>query len=189
MTVDAVADAVRNLSSISETKFVVITGGEPLLQSNELLKVINALRIQEYHFAVETNGTQPLPPWWKMVVWDVDRKCPSSGYHSTAMPRQWSTIGKRNRIKFVVGDEHDLEFVLSECEVLSNHNPLRPEVIVSPVLRVGMYGKSMRDPETRILDFTDNCEWARRVWQFCAQHNLRFSLQVHKVLWDNQQGI
>jgi 7-carboxy-7-deazaguanine synthase len=40
--------------------FAVLTGGEPLLQVDEPL--IAALRHRGFSLAVETNGTQPLPP-------------------------------------------------------------------------------------------------------------------------------
>ncbi len=40
-------------------KFVVLTGGEPLLQVDESL--IQALHARSFEIAVETNGTQPAP--------------------------------------------------------------------------------------------------------------------------------
>jgi len=43
-----------------EGRFVVLTGGEPLLQVDAAL--IDALRAQSFEIAVETNGTQPAPP-------------------------------------------------------------------------------------------------------------------------------
>lgn len=41
------------------TRFVVCTGGEPLLQINRML--IDALHLREFEIAVETNGTVPVP--------------------------------------------------------------------------------------------------------------------------------
>jgi 7-carboxy-7-deazaguanine synthase (Cx14CxxC type) len=56
--VELVAEAVA-LFPIPERRFVVLTGGEPLLQvDNELL---DYLRIAKFTIAVETNGTKPLP--------------------------------------------------------------------------------------------------------------------------------
>ena len=40
-------------------KYVVFTGGEPLLQLDESL--IHALHAQEFEIAIETNGTLPVP--------------------------------------------------------------------------------------------------------------------------------
>ncbi|HJQ10364.1 MAG TPA: 7-carboxy-7-deazaguanine synthase [Gemmatimonadaceae bacterium] len=46
-------------SETTERKFVVCTGGEPLLQLNEPL--IDALHQRGFEVAVETNGTRPAP--------------------------------------------------------------------------------------------------------------------------------
>ena len=43
-----------------EARFVVLTGGEPLLQVDEAL--VKALHDEVFEIAVETNGTQPVPP-------------------------------------------------------------------------------------------------------------------------------
>jgi 7-carboxy-7-deazaguanine synthase len=40
-------------------RLVVLTGGEPLLQVDEAL--INALHVEGFEVALETNGTQPIP--------------------------------------------------------------------------------------------------------------------------------
>ncbi|HLX17486.1 MAG TPA: 7-carboxy-7-deazaguanine synthase [Bradyrhizobium sp.] len=44
----------------SGRRFVVCTGGEPLLQLDEAL--VDALHAEGFEVAVETNGTQPAPP-------------------------------------------------------------------------------------------------------------------------------
>ena len=44
----------------TEKRFVVCTGGEPLLQLDAPL--IDALHAQGFRIAVETNGTRPVPP-------------------------------------------------------------------------------------------------------------------------------
>ena len=41
-------------------RFVVCTGGEPLLQLDAAL--VEALHVEGFRIAVETNGTQPVPP-------------------------------------------------------------------------------------------------------------------------------
>src|SRR5258708_12051944 len=47
-------------TDLRENRFVVCTGGEPLLQLDEAL--LEALHAPGFRVAVETNGTQPLPP-------------------------------------------------------------------------------------------------------------------------------
>jgi 7-carboxy-7-deazaguanine synthase (Cx14CxxC type) len=60
-TADALADAVaeRWPTSGEGRRFVVCTGGEPLLQLDA--PAIDALHARGFEVAVETNGTQPLP--------------------------------------------------------------------------------------------------------------------------------
>ena len=47
-------------SNYPATKFVVLTGGEPLLQLDEALIV--SLHVHGFTIALETNGTLPVPP-------------------------------------------------------------------------------------------------------------------------------
>ncbi len=54
-------------SEPAEHKLVVCTGGEPLLQLDEPLLV--ALHAVGFTVAVETNGTQPLPPGRERIDW------------------------------------------------------------------------------------------------------------------------
>jgi 7-carboxy-7-deazaguanine synthase (Cx14CxxC type) len=59
---EELADAITNFwpaGRDSQQRFVVFTGGEPLLQMDEALT--SALHTRNFFVAVETNGTQPLP--------------------------------------------------------------------------------------------------------------------------------
>jgi 7-carboxy-7-deazaguanine synthase len=56
----ALADAIERIwGKERETRFVVLTGGEPLLQVDEPL--IGELHARGFEIAVETNGTLPAP--------------------------------------------------------------------------------------------------------------------------------
>jgi 7-carboxy-7-deazaguanine synthase len=56
-----VVDKIWNTHVESKNnKFIVCTGGEPLLQLDTLL--IEALQKKDFEVAIETNGTQPAPP-------------------------------------------------------------------------------------------------------------------------------
>ncbi len=57
---DAVARAWSAPRASSSTALVVCTGGEPLLQLD--VPLIDALHARGFAIAVETNGTQPVPP-------------------------------------------------------------------------------------------------------------------------------
>ncbi|HEY6917531.1 MAG TPA: 7-carboxy-7-deazaguanine synthase [Allosphingosinicella sp.] len=57
---DALVGKVAELWGEGERPYVVLTGGEPLLQVDEAL--ITALHARGFEIAVETNGTQVAPP-------------------------------------------------------------------------------------------------------------------------------
>ena len=54
------ADKAEALWGDVAGRFIVMTGGEPLLQADEALTA--ALKARGFEIAVETNGTQPAPP-------------------------------------------------------------------------------------------------------------------------------
>ena len=58
---DSLADAVLASwpADVASHRFVVCTGGEPLLQLDEPL--LDALHARRFRVAIETNGTQPVP--------------------------------------------------------------------------------------------------------------------------------
>jgi 7-carboxy-7-deazaguanine synthase (Cx14CxxC type) len=59
---DALADAVLAAwpRGVESHRFLVCTGGEPLLQLDAAL--LHALHERHFRVAIETNGTQPVPP-------------------------------------------------------------------------------------------------------------------------------
>jgi 7-carboxy-7-deazaguanine synthase (Cx14CxxC type) len=74
-TADALADAVEQAWGAGEAqRYVVLTGGEPLLQVDEALT--KALHARGFTIAVETNGTVAAPPGldWICVSPKADAK-------------------------------------------------------------------------------------------------------------------
>lgn len=75
---------IRNQWSIEEiarqvkTEYVLITGGEPLLQREGLLKLIPELEMNDHVVQIETNGSFSWETSNPMGCWIVDYKCPSS---------------------------------------------------------------------------------------------------------------
>ena len=52
---DELIETISQLSSVSQCKFIILTGGEPLLQLDE--ELISAFKTSGYYLALETNGT------------------------------------------------------------------------------------------------------------------------------------
>ena len=172
-----------SVSEINPSKrWICITGGEPLLQQDELAGLIMKLKSRGQRVSIETNGSIS-PPDWAFVslkfgsrdlipmvdAWDVDIKMPSSGNPSSPdLIKEWSkhmNSGQVN-LKFVVGDDLDLSEVDYWLGIIgySSNSPFW-SAIVSPVM-----------PASQI--------WLDKVAQFCIVRNLRMSIQLHKIIWN-----
>jgi 7-carboxy-7-deazaguanine synthase len=81
----ALATVINDLwpTSYAKSKYVVFTGGEPLLQLDTAL--IEAMHQQGFEIAIETNGTIPVPE-------GIDWICVSPKMGSTLVVRQGSEI-------------------------------------------------------------------------------------------------
>lgn len=91
------ANQVANLWIGEGEKWVVCTGGEPLLQLDELL--ISALHAEGFKIAVETNGTLAVPK-------DIDWVCVSP----KANARLVQTTGDELKLVFPQSENHPSEF-------------------------------------------------------------------------------
>ena len=154
---------------------LVITGGEPLLQQQELAPLIGDLAQAGYTFEVETNGT--ISPTSSLTLqvhqWNVSPKLANSG----------NPLGRRQvdptlrafgalpnaYFKFVVEQPGDLE----EVEALvGSYQLARDRVILMP---------EGRDPDTLRQ---------RSLWlsQLCVRAGFRFSPRLHILLWGDKRG-
>ncbi|MBT8508801.1 7-carboxy-7-deazaguanine synthase [Methanomicrobiaceae archaeon CYW5] len=107
--------------------FVVITGGEPLLQEEELVPLLKALKGAGYDIEIETNGTRAVGAVQAYATVCMDMKCPSSGMSSD--PALLATLRPSDMVKFVVADRCDCAFAEA---TLASH-PTAAEAVISPV--------------------------------------------------------
>lgn len=141
-------------------RFVLLTGGEPLLQ-RELPALAQDLLDRGYEVAVETHGQLPMDGLPGAVVRIADVKTPESGEPATDLA--WlDRLRPHDEVKFVVSSEADFRWSL---EVVRRHRlEGRVAVLVGPVLgRV----------EPRDL--------AR--WILESGLEARLNLQIHKIVW------
>ncbi|MCX6693925.1 MAG: radical SAM protein [Methanomicrobiales archaeon] len=135
---------------------ICITGGEPLLQSEELLPIVEDLFYTGYTIEIETNGTFPFVQFQVFASVTMDVKCPSSGEESDLSLLKG--IHERDTVKFVVKDLDDCAYAES---VLSAH-PIRGEAVLSPV-----HGADYRAIAAFILE---------------SHIPVRLQIQLHKVI-------
>jgi 7-carboxy-7-deazaguanine synthase len=180
----SVQDIVDMLRKEEGLDWVSFTGGEPLLYEKEISQIVDLFWTINYQ--INTNGAMPVPKWVNEygdddTHWVVDWKTPGSGAKSTHI-NDWIRLLRRNSmsiftVKFVVHNEADLTFILEQSKT-KEFEYVRENIIVSPVvqsIRENILGGTHIGP--------DQTDWNRRVWQFCLENKLRFSLQMHKVVW------
>jgi 7-carboxy-7-deazaguanine synthase len=150
-----------------------ITGGEPLVQETSLKALLSGLEVDGVFTEVETNGSRPYPGWGHKFPdsWVVDIKMPSSGNPSDQeIIKDWSDrLSDRDQIKMVVSGPEDLAEAEKWLGIIKR---TIARVIISPVLPL---------PQ-------DRPKLMEEVAKFCMDHDLRLSIQVHKVVWGNARG-
>ncbi|MFA7198202.1 MAG: radical SAM protein [Methanoculleus sp.] len=152
MSVTEVLDQVWLLNG----KHICITGGEPLLQQEEILELLKKFSLHGYTVEIETNGTRDFRKVQAFATICMDVKCPSSGERSDLSLLPF--ISQRDCVKFVVADEDDLLYARA---VMARYT-IRGEVFFSPV------------------EGSD----CRAIADYIVEENLpvRLQLQLHKIL-------
>jgi 7-carboxy-7-deazaguanine synthase (Cx14CxxC type) len=90
---DALADAIEEMwGGVGGRRFVVLTGGEPLLQVNHAL--IDALHARDFEVAIETNGSLPV-----------------------STPIDWITVSPKGRTRLIQTSGDELKLVFPQAGV------------------------------------------------------------------------
>ncbi len=178
----SIEDIIKKVPKLSPyyKSWVCITGGEPLRQKDELEALVKGLKKNGYLIEIETNGSVKPPPWYTLVdSWSVDIKCPSSGVCGTSN-EIWFRKRKCDQIKFVVGNMEDLDFARHKIE---QHRADNPTVLVSPIADI------LVDKKEGVIEEYWNREWLQEVVGFCLEMGVRYSLQLHKIIWGDKKGV
>lgn len=106
---------------------IEITGGEPLLQSKEVLPFIDTMIRDGFKVLVETNGSLDINSINPQAIIIMDIKTPGSGMHDRMLLKNLNYIKKDDEIKFVLTDRMDYEWakefiethkLLDKCKIL-----------------------------------------------------------------------
>ena len=162
MTFDEVLDKIK----VFKSKRVLVTGGEPLCQRGTI-PFIKLLLEKNYEVSLETNGTfslKEVPPKCLKVV---DVKTTDSGFEDSFQIDNLNHIKKGDCLKFVIGSREG--YLFSKKFITQSFDKLRGEIYFSPV-----YGK---------ISYEEVVKWI-------LEDNLdvRFSLQIHKIIWGEKRG-
>lgn len=169
MSLQAITNKVRRL----RCSWVNITGGEPLIQS-EMPALVDALKELDFKIVVFTNGTVDIARLPNVDKFVVDWKLPSAKPKEAFNMVNLNRLSPADELKFVVCDSNDYAAMKDILEGVK----IRCKVLVSPCF-------------DRTLDWRNNFRWAKELAEMIVLDNLevRYSLQIHKVLWGNRKGI
>ena len=98
---------------------VTITGGEPLEQRKELIRLVeifNRTRGYDFRVTIETNGSKSLKGISDMTSWVVDYKLPSSGMERFMNHEAFSYLGQQDVVKFVIQNKEDFNKAIQTIE-------------------------------------------------------------------------
>lgn len=154
-TVDQVFEIIRGYGC---TK-VTITGGEPLLQEDEIHQLLNRLFPHNYHISIETNGTLSTHRFrdsvrsYDRISLVVDYKLMPSGPAPWPVmsPHAFSHLIEMDWVKIVVGDRQDFDNSIKVMEKIKKlgcrarfalspiHGELPAKVLAGWILDAGLW--------------------------------------------------
>ncbi|TXG99846.1 MAG: 7-carboxy-7-deazaguanine synthase QueE, partial [Rhodocyclaceae bacterium] len=145
---------------------VCVTGGEPLAQK-DCLPLLTALCDAGYDVSLETSGALDISGVDPRVSRIMDLKAPDSGEAAKNRWENLASLNARDEIKIVIASRGDYEWAR---EALREHQLDR----LCPVLF---------SPAQGLIEARSLAEWILE-----DGLNVRFQLQMHKLLWGNMQG-
>jgi 7-carboxy-7-deazaguanine synthase len=148
------------------TRYVTVTGGEPLAQKN-CLPLLQRLCDNGYHVSLETSGALDVSGVDPRVIKVLDLKTPGSGEVARNLYDNIDKLLPHDQVKFVICDRDDFDWSVG----MMNKYDLaaRCEVVFSP-----SHGQQ---------DATALAEWILE-----DQLPVRMQVQLHKYLWGNEPG-
>jgi 7-carboxy-7-deazaguanine synthase len=148
------------------TKYITVTGGEPLAQS-ACFELIKNLLDKGFIVSVETSGAIDVSGMDSRAIKVMDLKTPSSGELGRNLYQNIQFLDSKDQVKFVIGNNEDYEW--SKVALIEYNLIGRCEILFSPVM--GQQNAT---------------ELADKILQ--DRLPVRFQIQLHKLLWDNAQG-
>lgn len=148
------------------TRHVCVTGGEPLAQKS-CLALLTALCDAGYDVCLETSGALDIAPVDPRVARIMDLKAPGSGECGKNLITNIDALRAIDEIKIVIASRADFDWAR---DIIAEHKLTeRCDVVLSPVA-------NQQNP-------TELAEWI-----LAAGLNVRFQLQLHKLLWNDARG-
>jgi len=148
-------------------RYITVTGGEPLAQKS-CWPLLAALCDAGYEVSLETGGAISLAEVDERVVKVLDLKTPASGEMERNDYSNIPLLGRQDQVKFVICDRADYDwarFKLDEYQLAGR---------VADILFSPSHGQ---------VEGRELAEWI-----LADRLPVRFQMQLHKLLWHDEQG-
>jgi 7-carboxy-7-deazaguanine synthase len=145
------------------TRYVCVTGGEPLLQK-PVKVLINRLLKLGYNVGLETNGSATLKGLPKDLFISMDVKCPSSKMENRMDFANIKLLKHTDQMKFVLKDKKDYDYAK---KIIRKYKP-GCNIVFMPV-----WGINVKKLAANVLK--DGL-------------NVRVLIQLHKLIWGDKRG-
>lgn len=159
-------DSIVERAASFGTRYVCVTGGEPLAQPN-VLRLLTRLCEQGLRVSLETSGALDARAVDRRVVRVLDVKTPGSGEAERNFLPNLADLRPQDLVKFVITSRADYEW--SRAFLAEHGLAARAQLLFSP-----SFGE---------LDPTRLAEWI-----LADRLPVRLQLQLHKLLWGGEPG-
>lgn len=147
-------------------RYVCVTGGEPLAQP-DCVNLLKQLCDEGFMVSIETSGARTIEHIDPRVMIVMDLKTPDSGECSKNMMENIPLLKKTDQIKFVLCGRKDYEWA---CQIMHDYQlDKQTQVLFSPSWE-----------ELKPTTLAD--------WIVQDKINVRFQVQLHKILWNDTPG-
>jgi 7-carboxy-7-deazaguanine synthase len=161
-----IADILQKVAEFG-TKFVTVTGGEPLAQK-ECYVLLKALCDADYSVSLETGGAMDIAPVDPRVSIILDIKTPTSNEEKNMRWDNLNHITAKDEIKFVLCNRADYDWAKAKLTELKLTQKC-------PVL----FSPSYHDLKAEEL----------ASWVLADHLPVRMQIQLHKILWGEKAGV
>jgi 7-carboxy-7-deazaguanine synthase len=158
-------DIIQNIEKYS-TKYVTVTGGEPLAQK-ECIPLLKKLCDLNYRVSLETSGALDIAEVDSRVIKILDIKTPGSLEVTKNKFDNLSHLLPHDQIKFVICDRNDYEWSKKIMDQFQLKN--KCDILFSPSYQ-----------QLKYADLAD--------WILADQLSVRMQVQLHKVIWGDVRG-
>jgi 7-cyano-7-deazaguanosine (preQ0) biosynthesis protein QueE len=160
-----------------DCKHITLTGGEPLLQSESILQMLNALH-KLYTISIETNGSiydeQVKKLLKRLDILTISPKLNYINYRPDYIQNIKNLIHNTGKythpiLKFVYEKESDIELINNIIREIEWH--IMPNVYLMPE------GK------------TFDVDKYKEVIEVCKKYNFKFSPRLQNIVWGSARGV